>query len=330
MAIKQQKAIAVDVGQHSVNMVYANGNGLITKAATSSVPDGVIQNMRVRSPEMLASALQEAKRAGKISGNKCVLCIGGREIIIRYFTLPKMNDYHLYENVVNEIESYLPFSEDHYTIDYCVKEEVEEEDALQYKVMVVAVHNEILEPYMQAFDIAGLKVIRIDIKENCYEKLIKAISMETYVGRTNFGIIDIGASTTTISTYNDGMFFINNTMNYGGDDFTEAIAKLYSIDKASAEHRKKGFSTQGYDKQDKDVIKSMNEFFEKIVSEAARVFNYFKSRNQQKNIEEIFICGGSSVVAGMAGYIEASSDIKTTEIRDVIRMLFSRKVAEKK
>lgn len=40
------------------------------------------------------------------------------------------------------------------------------------------------------------------------------------------------------------------------------------------------------------------------------------------------MCGGSSVIAGMAAFIESSSDIHTTELRDVIKVLFAGRVAE--
>lgn len=323
MGIKQQNTISVDIGQHSLNMVYGNGNGQITKAASVRIPDGVINNMRLTSPDMLTATLQEAKSKGKISGRNCVLCIGGREVIIRYFSFPKMSDFHLYENVVSELSPYLPFSADNYTIDFSIKDVIQEGNNTEYSIMVVAVHNEVLLPYVSAFKKAGLKLTRVDIRDNCYEKLIQAITAKKMRNLNNFGIIDIGASTTTISTYSEGKFFINNNLSIGGNHFTDSIAELYGIDHVRAEEKKIEVCNQSYSQQDKEVIEIMNTFFEKIVSDAARVFDFFKSRNNQENIDEIFLCGGSSVIAGMAAYIESSSDITTTEIRDVIKVLFN-------
>ena len=66
MGVRQQKIVAVDVGQHSLNMVLSNGQGMITKAVTVRVPDGVIISSRLNSPDMLAASLREARSKGKI------------------------------------------------------------------------------------------------------------------------------------------------------------------------------------------------------------------------------------------------------------------------
>jgi len=326
MGVKQQKIVAVDVGQHSLNMVLGSGQGIITKAATVKIPDGVIASSRLNSPEMLSAALREAKAAAKISESNCVLTIGGREVIIRYFTLPKMSDDHLYQNLISELSAYLPFSADQYSIDYAIKDVIKTDKSFEYKVMIVAVHNEVIMPYIEAFRQAGLKLRRIDIRDNCYEKLIKALPQRKFKARDNFSIIDIGSSSTTVSAYSNGRFFINNTNNVGGNYFRDSIAELYNINTLLAEEKKLEVSKLDYTNQDKEVIDTMNAFFERLVSDAARVFEFFRSNNEQRGVEEIFLTGGSSAIKGMPAYIESSSDIPTTELRDIIKGLFSSKI----
>lgn len=287
MGVRHQKIVAVDVGQHSLNMVLGNGQGLITKAASVRLPDGVITTTRVNSTEMLTAALQEAKSLSKISERNSVLCIGGREVIIRYFTFPKMNDLHLRENIISELSPYLPFSADNYTIDFAIKSIKQEGKNIEYNVMVVAVHNEVVLPYVEAFRNAGLRLSRIDIRDNCYEKLFLALSTRNFRARKNFGVIDVGAGTTTTSAYSDGMFFINNTNNIGGNYFRDSIGELYGIDSIRAEEKKLEVSKLNYSQQDKEVIDTMNIFFEKLVADATRVFEFYKTKND-KNIEEIF------------------------------------------
>lgn len=326
MGVKQQKIVSVDIGQSSLNMVLGSGQGTIIKAATVKVPSGVIQNSRVISHEMLAAALREAKAKSGISAKNAVLVIGGREVIIRYFNLPKMNDFHLYENIVSELSPYLPFSADNYIIDYAIKNIIKDGNSVEYSVMVVAVHNDIIEPYVEVFKQAGLKLVRIDIRDNSYEKLLKVISDQSGKQRKNFCVIDIGAASTTISAYHDSKFFINNSNSIGGDFFRDSIAELYDTDSIRAEEKKFEISRLSYDHQDKDVMGLMNNFFEKIVTDATRVFEFFKANNEQAYIEEIYLCGGSSAINGMAAYVESSSDVITTELGDVIKQLFSAKI----
>lgn len=328
MGLKQQKIVSVDIGQSSLNMVLGSGQGTVTKAATVKVPSGVIQNSRVISHEMLAAALREAKVISGINAKNAVLVIGGREVIIRYFNLPKMSDFHLYENIVSELSPYLPFSADNYTIDYAIKNISKDGNSIEYSVMVVAVHNDIIEPYIEVFKQAGLKLVRIDIRDNSFEKLLKSISNSTGKQRKHFCVIDIGASSTTISAYHDSKFFINNTNSIGGEYFRDAIAELYDTDSLRAEEKKHEISKLSYDHQDKDVMDLMNNFFEKIVTDATRVFEFFKSNNDQASVEEIFLCGGSSAINGMAAYVESSSDVITTELGDLMKNMFSQKIVD--
>ena len=326
MGVKQQKIVSVDVGQHSLNMVLGNGQGLITKAATVRLPEGTIASTRISSPDMLVAALREAKSKAKITDRNCVLVIGGREVIIRYFNLPKMSDFHLYENIVNELLPYLPFSADNYTIDYAIKDVIQDGNSTEYRVMVGAVHNEVIIPYVEAFEQAGLRVSRVDIRDNSYEKLFKALSAYNIKTKKDFCVIDVGSSSTTTTAYSDGQFYINNTNNVGGNYFREAIADLYGLDAIRAEEKKLELSKISYTSQDKDVMNLMNLYFEKIVTDATRVIEFFRANNEQKNIEEIYLCGGSSAIKGMAAFVESSSDIPTTELRDIIKILFSGKI----
>ena len=328
MGVRQNKIVAVDIGQHSLNMVLGNGQGLITKAGTVKLPDGVVSSTRISSPEMLTAALREAKSLAKISDKNCALVIGGREVIIRYFNLPKMNDVQLYENIISELSPYLPFSADNYVIDYAIKDVIQEDKSTEYRVMVVAVHNEVIMPYVEVFNHAGLRLTRVDIRDNSYEKLIKALKTKNLRPKDDFCVIDIGASMTTTSAYSDGKFFINNTNNVGGNSFRDAIAELYGLDVMRAEEKKLELSKLSYMNQDKEVMDILNNFFERIVADATRVIEFFRANNEQKSIEEIYLCGGSSAIKGMAAYVESSSDIPTTEIRDVIKPLFAGRVAD--
>jgi len=326
MGVKQQKIVAVDVGQHSLNMVLGSGQGLITKAATVKLPDGVITSTRLSSPDMLVTALREAKSMAKISDRNCVLVVGGREVIIRYFNLPKMSPVHLYENCISELSPYLPFSADNYTIDYAIKDIIQQDKSVEYRVMVVAIHNDVIIPYVEAFNQAGFRLSRVDIKDNSIEKLIKVLAQNSIRAKNNYCVIDIGASMTTTSAYADGKFYINNTNNIGGNYLRDAIADLYGLDVIRAEDKKIEISKINYTSQDKEVMNVLNAFFEKIVTDAARVIEFFKANNEQKNIEEIYLCGGASAVKGMSAFVESSSDIPTTELKDLVKNLFSSKI----
>ncbi len=322
MALKQQKIVGIDIGAHSIQMVSGTGKGTVSKVISVDLPDRVVTNMQISVPDLLTQALKQAKKSGRISGSKCALCLGGSDVIIRHLVLPYMNDEQIYQNVINEISSYLPVDTTKYSIDYSVQEAIATEGATQLKVMVVAISKELLKDYINVLKNAGLKVVYVDIMENAQEKLIRILAPRLTFPTPNFAIMDIGSETTNITAYQNGRFFVNKVVNSGGNQLSERMAERLNIDLLTAEATKRTtdlLSHQG----DPDGHMVVAEFVDQLVFEAIRVFDYFKSRNASESIDQLFLCGGTSMLPGIKHYIEDSLHMNITLLEDMMPMLFA-------
>lgn len=324
MAIRQQKIIGIDIGSNTVQMAAGTGRGTISHAISVEIPDGVISKLQILVPEVLASTIREAKAKGRMPGRHCSLSLGGTAVIIRHITLPFMNDDQIYQNVVNEISTYLPIDTEKYSIDYSVQRPSAGDAPNTVKVMVVAIQKDLLQSYINVLSAAGFKVAYIDITENTHEKLIRAVAPSLKIPSGNFGILDIGADTTNITAYLNGNFYVNKVAPLGGKKMSEELAARLNIDTLSAQKILQTEHILGNRSQFPTENMVVSDVLEQIMFEAVRVFDYFKSRNNQIGIQNVYVCGGVSLMPGFAGYCEDNLHISVTPFQNILSLLFER------
>jgi type IV pilus assembly protein PilM len=319
MALKNKKIIGADIGAGTIQLVNTNGRGKITHAVSLDIPEGVVSQMQISTPEILTKSIKSAKNMGRISGSSCILSLGGSNVIIRHILLPAMNDAQIYENVISEISAYLPVDTENYSIDYSIFEKDSEKSSSQIKVMVVAIPKAPLKMYMDCFKKAGIRVSAIDISENAQEKLIRYLMQSKGDPAYNFGVLDLGSETTNITTYLDGHFFVNKVAGIGGDILTADLAEVLGVDALSAETSKR---QEDYFSSYSPAQRVVTQYADQIIFEANRVLDYFRNRNNRESIDKVFICGGGSLLPGLAEYLQKNLDIEIESLEDLMAPMF--------
>ncbi len=318
MALKNRNIIGADIGAATIQLVNTNGRGKVTKAVSFDLPDGVVSQMRISTPELLTKSIKSAKQTGRISGNKCILSLGGTDVIIRHLMLPMMNDAQIYQNVISEISAYLPVDTQNYSIDYSIQEEAADSPT-QIKVMVVAIPKAPLQMYIDCFKKAGIKVVAIDISENSQEKMVRYLLQTQGDSGTSFGIIDLGSETANITTYLNGHFFVNKVAQISGNILTSDLADALGVDILAAEAAKR---QENYFASYSPAQKAILDYADQIVFESNRVFDYFASRNNRKPLDKVFICGGGALLPGLDEYLEKNLDIEVESLEKLMAPLF--------
>jgi type IV pilus assembly protein PilM len=326
LPLKQQSITSISPGARNLKMVQSNGKGQIKKAHLCDMPTGVINQMKVESPEMLADTLKQASRAAGISTGECTLCLSGPAVIIRHLVFPYMNDAQLYHNVLSEISGYLPVDSEKFSIDYQVQEIIQSEDSARIKVMVVAIQKEILSSYLTALKLAGYRATTIDIAENAREKLLRYAAQRGAGPDAHYCVIDFGASATSISAYYEGRFFVNKIVTTGGNRLTEIITENRQMDMLAAE----SYKAEGdflYGQDDPECHVAITALIDQWIGEATRVIDYFLSRNQTQ-IQRVYLCGGGAQLKGLARYLEEHMELPVEGFDSFVNPLLSRKAGQ--
>ncbi|MBV9349868.1 MAG: pilus assembly protein PilM, partial [Patescibacteria group bacterium] len=191
-----------------------------------------------------------------------------------------------------EARKYIPVPVSEVSLDWFAIPEEErqflkpqERERIGTDVLLVAIHNQVLEKFQQITKHAG-------ISPRFYE--VEAFSM----GRASYEhttaptmIIDMGASGTRVYVVEFGIIGIAHTIARGAQDVTLALAKSQDMTFPEAENmkRQKGLGAS-------ETGTAVLEF---IFSEARRIYLTYQ-RKEEKSISQVVLVGGGAELSGVS------------------------------
>lgn len=321
MAFAKGGIIGVDIGSGSVKLAESSEPGKITRAAFARVPENTITKGKLNNAGALVAALKEAQHASGIKRGKCALTISGPDIILRRSVLPYMEKDQLYQNVIADISTYLPINTKKYYFDYRVQDLTEEAGSKKVTVMVAAAPRELVDAYNYCMASVGLKVTTVDVVENSWEKLVRYLASKNLAADDCYGVISLGSANTIISVYGQGKFYVNKVVEQGGEALIASIKesmRLDSLAEARAQLQNDCFS----DSAPEPVKNAVNTHFNYLLSEANRVFDFFRYRNDQAALQAVYLCGGYSALPGVPGFVEGMLRVPVHLFSDLTRLMF--------
>ncbi len=317
----QQPIIGIDIGSSSIKIVQMKKNNRIHKLGYEVIPEGLVNQGRIEASQPLADIIKKTISKYKITGTECSLCLSGSELIVRELKLPEMNENQIMDNIKHEITSFLPLNHEEYCIDYKVLDYIEAENNAPGKlsVMVAAVPDNLVQSYINTLKKAKLKVVYVDIIPNIAGKIAKWImnSNNLDASRSNLCIVDFGARNTNIIMLKNGNYFIHKTVNSGGDYLTAIIAEKSNMDLIEAEEYKikNKFFVNTFQNE---LSLHVRNFFDFLITDIERTIEFYKNRNNQKSVEQIYIMGGGSLLHGLPEYMEEHLSVKVYRIADLL------------
>ncbi len=255
------KLLGIDIGTNSVKIaeVEADADG-ITVIALGEAPmtEDIFVNEDIQNPRQLASII---KRLCKDCGTTCkkavVAITAPTNTLVRTLEVPKSDSVkQIGLSVKYEVERLFPHSSYDTEFDF-VELPNAKADAQSTKVFVVASYRKLVEDILKVTKLAGLTLDAIEVGELAMGRSL----IDTAIAREEpiCGIIDIGASKSTMSVY-DGTTIKNPGMgiSVAGNTFTREIANTLGISVQEAEEMKKDYAMLNM-----DIIK---EYYDKKYS----------------------------------------------------------------
>ena len=308
--------IGIDIGSGFVKIVQIKNNKIV-RSGMKAIPQGLINQGRILEASQLSKLIRDVIKENRISGKLCSLCVSGNEIIVRELKLPEMTEEQVMENVKHEITSYLPIKQEEYSIDYKVLEYIQPQEgqAGKLRIMVAAVPDSLLQSYVDALKLAGLKTVYVDVAPNILGKLAKKI---TQGNAGNIGFIDFGAFSMNFTVTKNGNYILHKSINNGGDYLTTQVSNKFGVDQLEAEELKKktNFFENNYGNGENLFVENHMNY---LISDIERTIEFFKSRNNQVGLDVIYVSGGGSLLQGLTTYLETHLSIKIVSISEAIR-----------
>jgi type IV pilus assembly protein PilM len=318
--------IGIDVGSSSLKIVQLKRKhgravletyGAISLGPYSGLSVGQVTNLQ---PNKIAEALKDLIRESKVSSLVGGLSIPFRSSLVMLVELPSLGDKKLQEMIPIEARKYIPVPINEVTLDWWVvpsdhdtsldfvensdeNKRLRENDIRKTEVLVVSIHNEILNNYSS--------IVRdVNLTQSFFEIEMFSATRALLTGETQpVMIFDFGASSSKIYILDRGVVRYSHVISRGSQEISTTISKGLGVTFEQAEHIKRNLGT-GQVPNEKNVYDIIALVLDYIFSEAnSTVLNY--QRKYNKIIGKVILTGGG---ANMRGVLEMAKANFQTEV----------------
>jgi type IV pilus assembly protein PilM len=232
--------------------------------------------------------------------NRVASAVSGRSVIVRYVSMPQMGDEELKNAIRYEAGKYMPFEVDDMILDCQKIDEAPPEGQpapKEMRVLLVGVKRNVIDEHVAMLESAHLIPAIVDVDSfalgNAFE-LRSMVKGEILNPKKAVALVDIGASKTNINIMVGPNSLFTREIYLAGNDFTEAVSKKLNMDAAQAELMKRNPKDKS-----EDVKEAISSVLDDMCHEVHLSFDFFENQFD-KEIEQIFVSGGSSKVIGLA------------------------------
>ncbi len=314
-----KRIVSIDFGTRYIHITegsYKNGTILVNKAYLLDAPTGMYADGKIEDKKSLSDLLHHSLKIQDVKASNVVFTIQCGAVISRDITLPIMKTEDLKSAVVFEMEQYLPALVNGYSLEFCVTNEVVENNTRKYRIRVAAMPEDIVVDYHELAKDLKLKPNALDIHSNAISKLFpdNAIVNGEPIKNKNIALIDYGYKNISISIISNGALDFTRVIGVGGRDLDMVVSSNFDISLEEAELKK--MCDIELDQLSKDP--NSPELFEshyfdvatQQISEIQKVLQYYANRSRNAAIDKIYLYGGGSNMKGLPAFMKTQLNIQ--------------------
>ncbi|MEW6741175.1 MAG: type IV pilus assembly protein PilM [Planctomycetota bacterium] len=302
---RTRSLIGLDIGSDTIKAIEVVGDG----QELTVVGFGQID---VTSSEARADALADLVKHCGFRTRRTAIAVSGRSVIVRFLSMVEIPEDNLRNAIRYEADKYIPYDLDDVMLD-CQRLENDPESAptpspaaSQMRVLLVAAKRDLVEDVVSTVREVGLQPRIVDVDAfalaNAYRYTTSAL--EGVAGRV-VGLVDIGATKTSINILRGRGSAFSREIYLGGNDFTSAIAKRFGIELYEAEQLKRSPGERSA-----EVAEAVQNSVEELGHEINLSFDYFENQCDSA-IEEAYLSGGGSFLPGLDESLERIFERRT-------------------
>ncbi len=324
------EAAGLEIGTSALKVVdlRAGTPPSLGALAMRPLPPGLIQDDQILDAAGLAQEIKALFEEAGINKRFVVTAVSNQQAITRNIGVPKMTLQELEEAIKWEAERYIPFPIEEVVLDYYVLDNPEDvEEGGQLEVVIAAARLDLVTQQVDYLKIAGLEPVVIDIKPFSLLRSLKGsllgehlnkttLTGKTYTEADEIGVVlEIAASSTTITLVRGERVLMNRNIGVSGDDFTAAIQRSFGLDFDSAEEVKLDYGTATIPTEDEEellnfdakreqfspsrVYESLRPVLVDLTTEIRRSLEFFRVQAGDANISRMLVTGGGAKLRGL-------------------------------
>lgn len=311
----KRSCVGIDIGTCEIKMAVCGG-GRIQRTVTEELPDHLVKEGRIVSPQAMSDFIKNAARKNKIKTKNCGVILPSSIAFVRSMTLPAMAREHLELNLSYEFRDFITQEKDKYFYDYAVlgKEEDEAGKPKNFELIGAATLKENIKNYTDLFRRSGFKLVTAIPEELAYMNLINQAARRKgpAVLEQEYGFVDLGHTAARLHFFKGNKHQANRVIDYGMSLLDLAIAEEHHVDEHIAR-----FYKHANHKQEQES-EGCQRIYESITLELMRAINFYRFNSPDNRLEGIYLCGGGSKVAPLVAQITRELPTDVHVITDLL------------
>ncbi len=333
-------AVGLEIGTSSLKVIELQGGTppRLEALAMRPLPPGLVQDDQIVDPEGLATELDALFKDAGISRRFVVTAVSNRLAITRNIHIPKMPLKELEKAVPWEAERYIPFPLDEVAMDhYILDNPADVADGSDVEVVIAAARLDMVTQLTEGLKKAGLEPTVIDIKPFALLRSLKGSLQGERFNRTTIfddkyteegeigAILEIGASSSTMTLVRGERVVMNRNLGVAGDDFTSALQRAFGLDFDTAEEVKLTHGSAVMPSETEAALladvrherfspvrvhEALRPTLTDLTTEIRRSLEFFRVQSGDASITQMYLSGGGSKLRGLDDAISRSLGFK--------------------
>ncbi|NLG83249.1 MAG: type IV pilus assembly protein PilM [Firmicutes bacterium] len=302
--------VGLDIGTSAIKVAQLSKVGAsykLDRVGVAPLPMGAIEGGTVHDVQTVAQTIVRLLRESKIGCRQVMAAVAGEAVIHRLIRVPLVPRRELDGIVHWESEKHIPFPIDEAIYDYDIIQEFPEEN--EQEIILVAAQRSLIESHVAVLRAARLQALAIDVQplalSRALEPLLSPPGME---GTANVAIMDVGAGSTDLAIFRQGVQRFIRILPIAGNYFTRAIATRLGISSEEAENLKR---THGQvplpdqpieGEEDRELARAIEGVMAELTAEIRRSLDYFRLQFRE-DVVRLIAAGGGIGLRNMAPYL---------------------------
>lgn len=262
------------------------------------VPEGAVRRGEVVEPNTVAGLLKRLWHEGGFKSKRVVLGMGNQRVFARDLSVPKAPLSRIRESLPFSVQDMLPLPVADAIMDFFpISETVGDHGTMVNGLLIAAVKDAVLGN-VKAVQLAGLTPVEVDLIPFALDRAL--VTRQRRAGTV--AIVDVGASTTSVTVASNGVPQFVRIISSGGFDITSAIAGRLGIGIVEADEAKKrlGLAKSVGNQTEQDQVGVIYELVKDMLSSLRNTISYFSSTRPHDPVTAIVLSGGGSQLTGFA------------------------------
>jgi type IV pilus assembly protein PilM len=308
--------LGIDIGTSSAKIVQLRSSrGAAILETYGEIALGPYNNQPIGkavklTPERTAEALKDLMREANVTAHSGGLSIPFSSSLVTTLSVPNVDPEQLKRMIPIEARKYIPIPVSDVQLDWFVVpkeggegsafDRLEPKTPLQEKsqeVLLVAIHNDVLQNYRTIASNASLEIDFYEIE------IFSAVRSSVERGLAPILVVDLGASTTKMYIVERGIVRVSHLISVGGQQMTDGLCHSlnWEFEKAERVKREHGLlESSAYGPDENDKIKTaLLSTLTRVFSEVNRVLLSYGQR-YNKNVSHVVFTGGGASLPGLA------------------------------